>query len=310
MAYSPAQAIPEHYRRKFSNQWDVVTQQMVSKFTAAGMVDGDWTTKEKVFQDLSTVAFTENNARFGSTNASEVTGGMRKGSKRKFESFLKFDRSDDEFLDSLGAPQSEAIESMRYAWARKYDDAFIEAASATVYGGVDPFVTPISFPSGQIIAANYGKPGATTAGTTLGLTPWKIMEARRLLLVGDVDLDMEDPVLAIGPDEEAQLFLHIEASPNETWSQVVLPALNDRSKRAFGFRFVTTNRISADSNGIRQCIAYTRRAFTMSAPTFQIEIDKLPTQRHATQIAAYAELGILRRYDERVVLINADTTPV
>ncbi len=309
MAYSPAQGIPEHYRRKFNAQWDLVTQQMQSKFQSAGMVDGDWTTKEKVFQDLSTVSFTKNNARFGRTNAGEITGGMRKGFKDKYECAIKFDRSDDKFLSNLGAPQGEVIESMRYAWQRTIDDIFIAQSAATVYGGVDPYVTPISFPAGQIVAANYGKPGALTAGTTLGMTGWKLQEASRLLFNGNVDMDAEDPVCAIGPEEEGQLLLAVEAAPNTAWAQLIMPALTDPTKRIFGFRFVKTNRIATDSNGIRQAICYTRRAFTVSAPSFETHIDILPSERHATQIASYADWGVLRRYDERVVLINCDTTP-
>lgn len=314
MAYSAFSAVPEHYRRQFQNQWDQQVQQMESRFKVAGIIDSSWTAKEKVFSDLNIVEWHENNSRFGKTNAEEIDGGKRKGIKRKFNVARKFDRTDKEFLEQMGLPDSEVMQAMRAGWERKLDDVFIDAAGADSLGGVEPYITPVPFPNSQVIPVNYVKPQAAL-GSNSGLTFWKVAETKARFERLDLDLSREELFLAISPDEEQQLLLQAESAPNDVWAKAVFSwydavARGQDAKLLGLFKVIKSNRLPVNAGtDIRTCYAFTRKAFTMSSDSFEIKIDILPTENHSLQIAGYAHKGVFRRYDERVVAIPCDRSP-
>lgn len=304
-------AIPEHYRRQFSDQWEQQIQQADSKFSDAGMLDSTWTAKEKVFTDLSKVEFTETTGqRFGSTNAQEIGGGKRKGFKRKFDCAVKFDQYDKEFLENMGLPDSEVMQAMRMAWNRRLDDIFIDAAIAQSIGGAEPYITPLAFPVSQVVPVNYVKPQAAL-GSNSGMTIWKLLETKTRFEKLDLDLDREEVCLAISPEEEQQLMLYVESAPNETWAKMVAAWFERKEAKLLGlFKVIKTNRLPLNSStDVRTCVAFCKKGFTLSSDSFDIKMDILATEKHALQIASYGQKGAVRRYDERVIHLPCDRTP-
>ena len=316
MSFGTLFQIPEHTRRQFQDSFTAAIQQQESKFKPVMNIDPEWTAKQYVKRMRDTISWRVNNTRFGATNAEEFEAGFRSGFWSAIEATpKKFDRIDQKLLDSIPLPTGPVIEDMMMGHERIVDDLFIAASTADALGGAEPYITPQSFPSGQAIDVGYIKP-LVAIGANQGLTPWKVLEARRRFKAAFIDFDREDMVLAISSEEETQLILSAEAAPNNAWAKVTLEWFKSRLEgnmdaKLMGFRVVSSERLAQDPNtGIRTCVAFAKRAFCVS-PVQGIEthIDVLPTQRHSIQVTAYAQFGAFRVFDEMVIKIPCDPSP-
>lgn len=303
---TPYQGIPEHFVRTFETNWNHAVQQMEAKLKeSVTMVNFEG--KEYVMTDLKGVSFTERTVRLGNTDPDEVEAGKRKLSKRDFKCPIIFDRKDKDFLGQLMLPQSEIMDEMRFAWNRQMDELIIAAASATAYGGPDPYVTPITLPSGQKVAVDYVHTGSTANS---GMTPWKINEATRIFETNEIYANEEEIFLALSPNEKQDLIVYVQNSPNDVYAKMIAGWLNGDTDKLMGFRVKETNRLTKNtSTDIRTCIAWSKRGIHVAPSKFEIRIDELPERDHALQLVAYAEYGAVRRYEERVVEIYSDDSP-
>jgi hypothetical protein len=307
--FSASFDIPAHFKRAFSTQWEHVLQQTNNKFSAAGMVEGDWNAKDYIWQDMDTVAGRDvTGQRLGDTNPQEITGGNRRGSQKEFDIPVIRDRWDNKWLDKQALPDGEVVTAMKAAANRWLDDVFIEAAGATVFGGADPYVTPITFPAGQQVGAAFGPSGALQST----MTPWKILEATRRLEAADIDPTAEELYLAISPQQKYDLVRFVADAPNDMWAKVVGEWLTRDATgvpaKLMGYNVIMTNRLptSTGTTDIRLCYAFTKRAFKVSPVTQELTIDRLPTKRNALQFFSHLAFGALRVRDRGVVQIACD----
>lgn len=298
------EAIPEHYIRTFETNWNHVVQQEMSALQNRVTVD-TFQGKEKLYTDLDSVEFTERTTRLGDTNPQEATASKRKMSKRDFVCAIIFDRKDDEYLGMLGMPKSEIMEAMQFAWRRKIDELIIEGFNATVYGGVEPYVTAITLSNN--VAVNYVASGSPANS---GLTPDKIIAACKKFELAEVWPEYEELFLVISPKQKEDLQQAVKASPNDVWATQVSEWLQGKSGKLFGMNVILSNQLPHNSGtDVRTCFAYSRRGLYVAGDRMTIEVDKLPEQNHAVQIAAYGDYGVMRRYEERVVEIFCDESP-
>jgi hypothetical protein len=239
--------------------------------------------------------------RGGLTQRGEYSAGFRSGFVRDFECGLQFDRNDFRKLYTANLPTSEVQADMRRAWMRKQDDVFIEAAMAQALGGPKPYITAQANPAFMTIPVDWAKT-AINAGVNSALTIWKIQEAKRRMRINDVDLDSEMLCLAISPDMEIAWMTHAENAKNDTFAKIVATYLENPSKGILGCKVIVTNKLtrSSTSTSIQQALIFTKRAFKVNAPSYEIKIDELPGERHATSLVAYAKVGVVRRWDELV----------
>ena len=316
MSFGDTFTIPEHTRRQLQDGFEAAIQQREAKFAAVTNIDPMWTAKQYVKRLREAIDWRINNTRFGTTVAEEFEAGFRSGFWQALEATpVKFDRVDQKLLDTIPLPTGPVIEDMMMGLNRIRDDLFIGAATEDALGGAEPYITPQVFPESQKIPVNYTKP-QQGLGTNSGLTVWKVLEARRRLKAAHVDFDREEMVLGISSEEETQLILSAEAAPNEAWAKVTLNWFEERlggnkEAKLMGFRVVESERLREDpSTGVRTCVAFAKRAFC-SAPMNGVKthIDTLPTQRHAIQVAAYANWGCFRVFDEMVLHIPCDPSP-
>lgn len=316
MSFDPTFTIPEHTKRQFHDAFLAAIQQRESKFKSVMNIDPEWTAKQYVKRMRDTIAWRVNNTRFGETNAEEFEAGFRSGFWQAIEATpKKFDRVDQKLLDSIPLPTGPVLEDMMMGKERLIDDLFISAATASSLGGAEPYITPTAFPVGQAIDVGYIKP-LVAIGANQGMTPWKVLEARRRFKAAQIDFDREEMVLAMSSEEETQLILSAEASPNDAWAKVTLEWFKMRlagsmEAKLMGFRVVESERLEVDSGtGVRTCVAFAKRAFCVS-PFSGVEthIDVLPTKRHSIQVAAYAQFGAFRVFDEMVIKIPCDPSP-
>ncbi len=307
--------IPEHTRRQFQDGFEAALQQREPKFAAVTNVDPLWTARHYVKRMRDTIDWRVNNTRFGATGGEEFEAGFRSGFWQLLEAKpVKFDRADQKLLDTIPLPTGPVIEDMMMGLNRIRDDLFIEAAVEAAKGGKAPHVTDIPFPNGNKVAVNYTKP-QMAAGANSGLTVWKVLEARRRLKAAHVDFDQEEMVLAISTEEESQLMLSAEGATNDAWARVTLNWFEERlggnkEAKLMGFRVIESERLPVSDADIRTCVAFAKRAFC-AAPLNGVKthLDVLPAERHAIQVAAYAQWGCFRVFDDMVQHIYCDRTP-
>lgn len=307
--------IPEHYPRQFADTFAHQIQQTDSRFKTAGVLDPTWTSREKIFRDLSQNTWRRDESRFGTTVARESEASFRKGYKKKIVAEpLKFDQWDQHFLDQITLPTSEEMQAMRYGYERAVDDLFIEACSETVYGGSDPFTTSITFPASQQLAVNETKTGAS--GANLGMTPWKLLRAKKRFEDLNLNLDREEVCLAMRPQQELELLAYVESASNDVWAAMIadwykqVNAGNDSAKLFGLFKVIKTTRLEVPATDIVNCYAFTRTAFVMSpASEVRSSMDRVPEQNNMLLLQGSATVGILRRYDERIIQIPCDQSP-
>jgi len=307
--------IPEHYPRQFADVFAHQIQQTESRFKMAGVLDSSWTAKEKIYRDLSKNTWRRDESRFGDTVARESEASFRKAFKKKIVAEpIKFDQWDKELLDRIVLPTSEEQQSMRYGYERALDDLFIEACTEDAYGGSDPYTTAITFPNDQKLAVNETKSGAS--GANLGLTPWKLLRAKKRFEDLDINLDREEVCLAIRPQQELELLTYVEAATNDIWAAMIADwykqyQAGNTAVKLFGlFKVIKSTRLAVPSSDIVTCFAFCRSAFVMSpASEVKSSIDRIPEKNNMLLLQGSAMVGIGRRYDERILHIPCDQSP-
>ena len=296
-------AIPDNYRRTFSNNWEHTIQQVKALLAQRVTVD-DYEGKQKVYTDINQVAFNRRTQRLGRTNPKQVSSNQRVSNKFQFSCPIIFDRSDKEFLGQLMEPDSELLVEMRYAWNRQLDQLLLAAATGTVYGGVDPYVTPIVLNSGQQIAVNFVTVGSQV---NTGMTPDKLMRVSKLFEDNFLDPYTEEVYITMRPKQKENLAQVIKTAPNAPYANMIGDWLNDPTKKLFGMTAII-NPLLTVTSGVATCVAWTKRGIYATADAMDIEIDKRADLEHAKQIVAYGDAGFMRRYEERVVTIACDET--
>lgn len=307
--------IPEHYPRQLADTFAHQIQQTEGKFKMAGVLDPSWTAKEKVYRDLSKNTWIRDESRFGDTVARETAASFRKAWKKKIVAEpIKFAEWDRELLDRIVLPTSEEQQALRYGYERAVDDLFLEACTEDAYGGDEPYTTAIPFPASQQLAVNETSTGASGANT--GLTPWKLLRAKKRFEDLDINLDREEVCLAIRPQQEIELAKYIESASNDVWAGMIAEwyksySTGNTSAKLFGiFKVIKSTRLTVPASDIVTCFAFCRSAFIMSpASEVKVSLDRIPEQRNMLLLQGSAMVGVSRRYDERIIQIPCDQSP-
>ena len=223
--------------------------------------------------------------------------------KRAFSTHYIFDKDDKSFLAQLGEPTSELQQEMKYAFQRSIDLGIAEAASAIVYGGADPYVTPITLPSTQQVAVDYVPNQGTPANS--GLTPHKLIEAIRIIQTNNLSLTRDPFVLVISPRQVQDLFTYVTTSPNDTYATMISEFIKDNNKPLMGFKVIVSNSLTVASN-VRTCLAFSKKGIFMSPDKLEIKIVERPDLEFARQVSAMGEWGFMRRWEEHVLEIFCD----
>lgn len=299
--------IPDNYIRTFEGTWDSTVQQLMKKLADKVTVK-PFEGKEHIYTDIQQVEFVQRVGRLTNSTPVELGSGKRKATKSEFKCQVIFDRSDPDFLAQLGEPDSELLEEMKLAWNRACDDGMITAATATVYGGADPYVTAITLPSSQIVAVDFVTVGSQV---NIGMTIDKLARAVKLFEDNELDVGAEEFMLAMGPRQKEDLYQYAKSAPNAPYAATIIDWYNDPCcKKLFGFNVIITTRLYRDSStDIRTCLAWSRRGIYAAPDRMQIKVDILPTKDHAKQVSAYGDYSFMRRREERVVKILCDESP-
>ncbi len=297
------QATVDQYRIKFASNFEMAAQQTLPKIWGGFTENPDIaTTKEVWIGEINNVPlFSETTGqRFGNQQPEEASLMDRRMAKRDFDYSTHWDRKQDAAVDIAAHPTSELMDLTMASWNRKLDDLSIEAATASIY--VDRRNPTLqAFPAGNIIPVNYTLAVPTGAGAATGFTPYKILAVVKKFEDAQIDLSVEKPVIVITPRQKLDMIAFVEASGNSVWAAMFSEFLKTGKGDLFGCEIrVLAGRLRAVSSGIRECLAFTKKAFHVGAAGYKTEFDIIPESKHKRLLSFYADTAIVRRWDNRV----------
>ena len=193
-------------------------------------------------------------------------------------------------LRMLIDPTSTLALAGAYAIGRKIDDMIIDAYFGTAYTG-HAGGTSTSFTAANQVAAG----GA-------GLTLAKLLAGKELLDASDVDPSEERFVVCTA----AQMtdLLNTTEIKNTDYNSV--KALVEGQVDTFlGFKFVRTERLTADATPSRRCMMFSKEGILLaSQQEMSAKMDIIPTKHYATQVYASKACGVTRMDEKRCIEIK------
>lgn len=290
-----ADAIETLYVQQYTSNMELLLQQKQSKLSGFTMTSSPVGKQAAVVDQFGSVAMKRRTGRFEELTPESVPTDRRWVLPADYDLTLWIDTFDKLRLlqDPAGPYSQDAVAAAN----RTKDDiiiaAFFDTAKTGETGG-----TSTSFLSGNQIAVNYG------AGANTGLTVAKIKEAQRLLLSHEVDLEAEQPYIAITSKQSQDLLNETEII-NLDYS--VRPVLTEgRITRFLGFNFVYTERLTLDTNSYRRIPVWVKSGMHLGVWKDQTtSVDKIVTKSgHPWQLYMMYTMGATRTQEKKVLEIK------
>ena len=281
-----SEQITDAFVRQFSNNVMHLVQQRGSVLRGAVRTDSQ-TGKTAYVDQIGGTEPVKRSARHADTPLIATPHSRRRISLVDYEWADLIDEQDKvRLLAEMEGPYST---NASWAMGRAMDDEIIAAALGTAYTGEDGN-TSVGLPVGQQVAVDGG-----------GLTLDKLRKARRILRANDVPED-EELFIAVTAAQLDDLLATTEVTSQDFNS---VKALVDGALNKFmGFTFLHTERLSLDSGGDRQVIAWAKTGLQMNvAMEPKARITERADKSHATQVYFAMSLGATRLEEDKVVEI-------
>jgi len=194
-------------------------------------------------------------------------------------------------------PQSSYAQNSVWALGRSIDAEVLTAALATAYTGKEG-VTPVTFPPGNIVAEGG-----------VGLTIAKLIEAKELLDLAEVDED-EPRFIAVTAHQVSDLLGTTEVTSADY--NVIKALVKGEINTFMGFEFkrVSSSMLAVDTNDLRKCICWAQKGLGLAiASDVKTRISERADKNYSTQVFASLGIGATRVDEDRVVEIDCDETP-
>lgn len=235
------QNVPGHYGVQYANNIQLLLQQKLSKlrpFVTIGTYKGK---QASPVDQVGAIEMTEVTSRFAPMGRVDSPLDRRWVSPKDFELPQLVDHFDE--LRLLLDPKSKYVENAHAAANRKFDQVINSAFFSDAKTGEEGTSTT-QFLSGNVIAVNEGSSGNS------GLTVAKLKKAQELFLSHEVDLEIEQPTVAITSKENTSLLNEIQIISRDFAEK---PVLVDGKLRYFmGMNFIHYERALTDGNSYRR----------------------------------------------------------
>lgn len=195
------------HRSSWTSNMQLATQQKKSKLAPYAIQQPSSGEKQEVTNLLGSTKPNEATERRGATKFNDTPHDARWCAKPTEKYFNDTVDNADKLASKIDL-QGGYTMTASATIARARDDAFLLGFYGSNLTGKDG-TTLVPFPSGQIISASYG------AGGAVGMSVAKLIEARRLLQAGDVDLDEEEAFMALTPKQEADLIADAKVASSD-----------------------------------------------------------------------------------------------
>lgn len=190
----------------------------------------DQKSESQFFDQIGAVEAEEIGNRHGDSPQTDTPHARRRVTLRFYDVGDYID--DEDKARGLTDPQSEYTTGFVNALNRKRDDVIIASMWADAFTGKEG-TTAVSFPAANIVAAAFG--------TFTGLSVKKMIEAKRLLIGYENDMDKVTPKIAITANQLANLLNEDKIVSNDFNSKALMEG---NVVRYMGFDFVMSQRLT------------------------------------------------------------------
>lgn len=274
---------------QFSANIQMLSQQMGSLLRNA--VDTESVNGEKAFFDqVGAAAAVLRTSRHADTPLVDTPHSRRMVTLSDYEYADLIDDQDKVRL--LIDPTSTYSRAAAAAMGRAMDDVIISAALGTSKTGKDGS-TDTALPSGQKLAV-----------ASSGLTLAKLINAKELLDAASVDPSIPRYIV-VSPKQITDLLNNttVTSSDFNTVKALAMGEINS----FVGFQFIVSNRLTTDSSGDRQVIAFASDGIKLAVGKEPAaRIDERADKSYATQVYYCQSVGATRMEEEKVVEIACD----
>ena len=271
---------------QFSANVQMLSQQMGSLLRNA--VDTESVNGEKAFFDqVGQAAAVLRTSRHQDTPIVETPHTRRMVTMSDYEYADLIDDSDKVRL--LVDPTSTYSRAAAAAMGRAMDDVIISAALGTSQTGKDGSTSTV-LPAGQKIA--HGSAGLTIA---------KLVSAKELLDAASVDPSIQRHII-VSPKQISDLLNNTTVTSADFNT---VKALSQGEISTFvGFNFITSNRLTTDTNSNRQVIAFAQDGLKLAVGKEPAaRIDERADKSYSTQVYYCQTIGSTRMEESKVVEI-------
>lgn len=279
--------------QQYSSNVQMLSQQMGSLLRQAVDVESV-VGKNAFFDQVGKTTAVLRTSRHADTPQIDTPHSRRRVSLADYEWADLIDNADKVRL--LIDPTSSYAKAAAAAMGRAMDDVIIAALGGTAYTG-ETGSTSVALPSGQ-------KP--YSASQTDGLTVAKLLEAKKILDLADVDPSLPR-FFVCGPTQISNLLNTTEVKSSDF--NTVKALAQGQLDSFLGFKFIVSNRLKFDATNTDDRLAY---AFTSDAIKLAIgqdvvaRIDERADKSYSTQVYYSMSIGATRMEEEKVVEIACD----
>ena len=287
-----SQQIPVAFVNQYHADVEMLLQQKGSRLRSCVRVE-DQKGEAQFYEQVGPTDAVEITVRHGDSPQVDSAHDRRRVTLRFFDWGDFIDRIDR--VQMLIDPTNPYTQNAVYALGREFDKRIIEAASGSAATG-HTGSTSVALPSTQKVAVNFG-------GTNVGLTVAKLVEARRILVKAENDMD-EPQYLAYAAQGMADLLNTTEVTSADYNSVKAL--VKGEINTFMGFEFVHTELLSGGgAGGTRLTLAWARSGLLLAvAPDVETAVERRWDKRGAVYVYAVAGAGAVRMQETKVVEIS------
>ncbi len=289
------------YSKHFGDNVMMLAQQRGSRLRSCVDVETGVVGEEAFFDQVGETEGQEVVVRYGDSPNNEVNEDRRRVAPYDWDWGKLFDSIDK--IRRLSDPTNAYVRAAAYSFGRKIDSTLIAAATGTAYTG-QTGSTPVTLPSAQQVAVNYG-------GANIGLSIAKLIETRGIFGKNDIDVDdPENKLYFVISQKQLDDMLNAEKFTSADYATVKALATGDINT-FMGFEFIRTQLLAHDtSTDIRTCFAFAKSGIKLA---IWKDIMSRITERSDKKFMWYAymrmAIGATRMEESKVVQVLCDESP-
>lgn len=297
-----SQFVTTAFVQQYSTNIAMLLQQQGSRLRGAVMEHGFVGKAATVVEQFGAVTPVKNLARHSDTPLISTPQDRRWVYPTDYDWADLIDSQDK--LRMLIDPTGPYTQAGVMAMGRAMDDEIINGFFGTNNTGENG-TTAVTFPSGQIVAANVG------ASANTGLNVAKLRAAKKLLMQAEVDIDNDQLFVAITATQHDNLLNEVQAISLDYTDRPVL--VEGRIRSFMGFNFIHSERIpggpsyagSISTGGLYYVPCWAKSGLALGMwNDVQASVDKRPDKRNSWQVYVTATVGATRTEEKRCVQIN------
>lgn len=283
------------YTQRFRNALDMLAQQTDSRLAGAVQSEGGLG-KTHWYDAIGTTSAQQIVGRYQNTPNNDITHQRTRVDLAGYNVGHMLDSIDA--LQTIHDPQSKYVMACNAAMNRAKDSVIISAFFADVKRD-ETGSTTVSFPAGNQVAVDSWAYGAGSGNT--GLTVSKLIEAKKILMAGEVDPD-EECFCAVSAIQMANLLATTEVTSADYNSVKAL--VDGKVNQFMGFTFIHSERLNTNGSGYRRVPAWQRSGMYLGVgKDISANVGQRADKNYNWQVYHEMYLGAARVEDAKVVEI-------